>query len=319
VCHFNQEEQIHYNNLKNLFMKKLLCFLQLLIFTCIVVNSQDTIVKTNGAIILCKIQKENSNTVYYSIKQGDQEYNLIIYKSDVNLIKYGNPKQIISNDTIKYKKRAIQINSIGFSIGQSIPIGYFANDDVNANGSGLAGNGLNINGIFTHFYRPELGLIIKGYYNSNEFKANKLTDMISSLTNYSVSNNNGSYISYGLLVGYTRLHHFDNLSISGHLLLGFANLTEPEITFNVISSTGSGWVKMSEINTNSLMYNFGIGLTYSLDEYWDIFTNLDYLQGSFKFGSYSLTTPSGSSQNVDRGSQNYGLINITAGLSIKIK
>lgn len=280
------------------------------------VKSQDTILLKTGSKILCKITNVDSLNVYFDIEKNNRDIHTFASKASVQEIKYYNPSAIkVSSDYTNQR----QYNSIALSIGPSMPVGDFSNDDVSSNSAGLAGNGLNINGIYTHYYSPNLGLVVKGFYNSNEFMANKLTDMISSETGYTVTNNSVSYTSYGLLIGITRVHHVDKLSVSGHLLLGFADLTEPETTFTIISGSNSGWIKMSEVSAASLILNIGAGLTYTLNDNWDMFANIDYLDGSFKFGSYSLSAPSGESQSTDRGTQSFGVINITVGLALKFQ
>jgi len=276
-------------------------------------NSQDTLLLKTGKKIICKIINTDSSKVYFTVRDNNNnKLQTFVNQSEVQDIRYYKP-------TIENGSNQKHYNTVALSVGSSMPVGNFANDDVSSDGSGLAGNGLNINGIFTHYYLPELGIVVKGFYNSNEFKADKLSNMISSMTGYSVSNNSTSYSSYGLLVGITRVHYVDKLSIGGHLLLGFANLTEPRVTFIAVSGTNSGSVKMSEISASSLIYNIGAGLTYTLNDNWDLFADVDYLQGSYKFGSYSITNANGFNQSEARGTQNYGVINITIGLSLKIQ
>jgi len=139
------------------------------------------------------------------------------------------------------------------------------------------------------------------------------------MINYSVYSNKGNYSSYGLLIGPTFLISFNNLSVYGHLATGYGNLTEPEITFTTKTSTNYAWVKMDRISAEALLFDVGGGLSYALNKKINLFTRIDYLNGSFNFGNCTVSSYTGLSQEFERGYQKYSVINITIGLSLEIQ
>ncbi|MDP4267350.1 MAG: hypothetical protein Q8880_07945 [Bacteroidota bacterium] len=208
-------------------------------------------------------------------------------------------------------------NSIGISVGECLSTGDFAIDNVYSEKAGLAGNGLSINAIYKHYYPSNLGIAIKGYFNFNEFKSEKLCEMLSSALNYSFISSEGKYSSYGLLIGPMLKVPIDKLSLNFHVLFGFGGLTEPEITFTVLSGNNFGWLKMSEINSNAFVFNPGGGLLYTVNDNWDIFAYIDYLEGSFEFGNYVLSNSAGQNENIARGTQKYQAFTLSTGLALK--
>jgi len=296
-------------------MKKQILLIVFLFFAPILIYSQDTIVRTNGDLVICKIQKENKSTVSFTITKNGREISTFMNKSDVQSIHYDKPAIVKKHP---YNSLSPQhINKIEFSVGSSIATGEFAKDDITNEKSGLAGNGLSVNALFSHSFSPSIGLGVKGYYNRNKFKADKLADAIAAMSNLSFSNNRVNYNSYGFLAGPVFYLPIDRLSINGRLFLGYANLTETETTFSFISNSGSGWIKMSEVSAGAFIYNLGTGLTYTLNDNWDLLANADYLSGHFKFGFYTLSSSIGDREKGERGSQNYGVFNISIGLGLK--
>jgi hypothetical protein len=75
---------------------KQIVFIILLIFP-MVLSAQDTIVKKDGIVIPCKIEKEDSSKVFISYKQNGQYFNSIIDKTDISYFTYGVVKKKTSS------------------------------------------------------------------------------------------------------------------------------------------------------------------------------------------------------------------------------
>ena len=71
--------------------------------------SQDTILKTNGDKIICKILKEDSLKFHYTIKIFDTDNYGSVYKTDVSSIKY--------EKTLTLNRETRDIISTGFGLG----------------------------------------------------------------------------------------------------------------------------------------------------------------------------------------------------------
>ncbi len=80
-------------------MRKLL-FLMLFIFlSSLAVFSQDTIVRTNGEKVLCKIQKEDAMAVYFSVLRDGMYVSTFLNKSEIASLKYGPTQEKIVSQT----------------------------------------------------------------------------------------------------------------------------------------------------------------------------------------------------------------------------
>lgn len=273
------------------------------------VSAQDTIFVKTGQKIVCRVINSDSVNVYYDIMRKGQSVRAVISKQEVQNVKYC----AVIKSVIKTKSNAVLA-----SVGASIALGAFSSDDVHSDIAGLAGNGINANLIFTHSFTPTIHLALKGFYSRNKFKADRISNMLSSSIGLPVDNNSVSYSSKGILMGPGFLNIMDKLSVSGHVLLGYGNLNQPSTVFSVYSTSGSGWVTMSEISAGSLIYDFGLGLIYNITQDWDIVANGDYINGSYKFGPYKVIGASGVTEQFNRGTQKYQVFNISMGLCLKL-
>lgn len=272
--------------------------------------AQDTLVLKDGRMISCKITEIDSSNVYFDIHDKNQKIvHTIVNQNSIQEIKHHPDVESVNGIN--------SMNSIGILFGLSLPSGDFADDDINREESGLAGNGINFSAVFTHYFNQLYGLSVKGFYNNNILKADLLGDFMSSMLGMQVTNNTVKYGTFGFLAGPSVLLPVDRLSLAGHFMCGYANLTEPEVTFTVTSATSYAWIKMSKIIKGSFMANIGGGLVCTVNENWNLFANVDYFGGSFKFEKYTMSYSSGESEKYDRGTQKYGVINISAGIELK--
>jgi hypothetical protein len=208
------------------------------------------------------------------------------------------------------------VNSISISIGLSIGGEQFINEFTSS--IDRMGNGLNVNVFYSYNLSNIFGFGIKGYYDSNKFNGESYVAVIGPGIGSQLSYNNVYYNSYGLLTGPTlSFKILDELSISGCAFLGYAEWTKPETTFTLISNTNNGWIKMDKISSGAIIYNFGLRISFMLNENWDIFAHCDYIQGKFKFDENTLTMDDGSKMFLQEGSQKYGELNISIGLGFR--
>jgi len=94
-------------------MRSKLLLLLISILTSLSVYSQDTIVRANGSIILCKIQREDSSSVYITLKKGGNDMSTFVNKSDIASIKY---------ETKQVKPR-VQFDKITIGLGLGMDYG----------------------------------------------------------------------------------------------------------------------------------------------------------------------------------------------------
>jgi hypothetical protein len=279
--------------------------------------SQDTLVFKDGKKIPCKITKLDSSDVYFYFQKDYKTVSTYCGKTDLSDIIFYDP----ANDNTNNSKYNHIRNTLEVSVGISIPTGDFANDDVTSENSGLAGNGLNVNLIYSYFFNQHIGISFKGNYISNEYKTDK---MGLSINNVPVSSNKVYYISYGILAGPTYNLPVNKFTLNGHLMMGIAILTQPQVTYGIETSNEIIVVKLEQVIANSIVYNAGIGLKYSINKNVDLISKIDYMNGSFKFDNYSKLTEvttyagtSSSSETIEGSTKKYDVVNISLGVCLK--
>lgn len=72
-------------------MKRIFLIITISLIIPFMAFAQDTIVKKNGDVLLCKIQKEDSTNVYFSYKQDNKYINTFIDRNEIRFLKYGSP------------------------------------------------------------------------------------------------------------------------------------------------------------------------------------------------------------------------------------
>ena len=272
--------------------------------------AQDTLVLKDGRTLPCKISGTDSANVYFDTYSRNQKIvHTVVSKNNIQEIRY--------HPAAPDEGKTYRTSSFGILAGISLPTGEFANDDINSEDAGMAGKGININAVFKNYFTRNFGLAVKAFYNNNLWKVDKLGDQISSMLKMPVTNNTVKYISFGFLTGPELLLPVDKLSVNGHLLCGYAHLTEQEVTFAISSGINYGWIKFGKISRGAFMSDFGGGLVYSVNENWNLTANVDYLSGTFDFNKITISYSSGENQKLDRLSQKYGVVSICAGIEIK--
>lgn len=99
-------------------MKNKLFILAIAIFASLNVYSQDTIVEKNGKMILCKIQREDSASIYFSTTIRDRKLNTFVNKDNISSVKYGkiqSNQSDIANQT--QNNFSCDITSLGIGFG----------------------------------------------------------------------------------------------------------------------------------------------------------------------------------------------------------
>jgi hypothetical protein len=76
-------------------MKHLSIIILIFLACSTIAYSQDTIIQKNGVMVFCKIQKEDSVKVYYTIQRNGNDIKTYLNKSDVADLKYGNTDLVL--------------------------------------------------------------------------------------------------------------------------------------------------------------------------------------------------------------------------------
>jgi len=298
-------------NKKKAFMRTYLIMIVLFIYP-VIIMAQDKILLQDGREIYCHVTSIDSVNIHFSMVKNNHTIETMIKIIDVQQV-YLSEELPVKPVKVSMGKR----NSVDVSVGGSTPRGELANDDVLKEESGLAGNGLSINVNYNYFITPRIGFSVKGIYNSNEYKGDKLGKAFSYLLSYPVINNSAKYTTYAMLFGPTYLLPIDRLLIEGHAGLGFGKLKEPEVNFSATKGQYQWLLKKQSISANTVLYNIGGCLVFKVNDNWDIIGKVEYLEGSFKFAENIIEYGNGESTKVDSRRQDYGVYNISLGLGLK--
>ena len=298
-------------------MKAALVIIVLTLFP-ILAKSQDRILLKDGREIICHITSVDSININFTMLRNNRTIETMIKVSDVRFVSLSQELPVTSEkNQIPVKEKIEKRNSVYISAGKSFPRNDFESDDIFGDEAGFAGKGTSINLKYKYLFTQRIGFSVTGIYNTNEYKAEKVGEAISYLIRLPVDYNTTNYNTYGLLFAPSYLLPIDRLMIEGHAGIGFGKLKEPEITYTITSGANKGWLRKNAISASTLLYNVGGSLVFNVNENWDLFANLDYLEGSFKFGENTLTGGSGETSELPKRSQYFEVFSISIGLGLK--
>jgi hypothetical protein len=296
-------------------MKKclLICFLFLVPLLAI---CQDTIVLKTGDRIVCRITKLDSSQVYFDINRNNTSIHSSVNKNSVEALRYylNTGPVMIAPGNIFINRR---FNLLAITAGGSFAVGEFANKDADNDKAGFGGSGLFLSLTSINNFSKILGFAIKGYYATNTFKAENLAKAQNIINNGTVTYNSVNYKSGGVLAGLAATLPVDNFSFYGEVLGGYGGLWEPEVSFFVVTAQSSGWVSLGKVDAGSFVYNITGGMSVVISNNWELFLDADFLHGNYKFGNMTVSFSNANSTSVDRGTQPYSIICISAGIGFK--
>lgn len=75
-------------------MKRFFLFFLLAISANLIAFSQDTLVRVNGEKLICKVQNQDNNTVYFTLNKNGKKIDTFLNRSEIQSIKLGNPESL---------------------------------------------------------------------------------------------------------------------------------------------------------------------------------------------------------------------------------
>lgn len=178
------------------------------------------------------------------------------------------------------------IGYISLSIGPSIPLGNFANNDIKNANAGFAktGSKVGINAGFNILENVNIGASL--FYSVNSYDVSSLTQKLTNDypgTTWSTSGRNWDI--YGGMIGLTYSYPFKNKFVGDFKFQsGFMQSSIPEM---VVSSSNNLKITEAEKSASSLVYMISVGGHYPLGRLFDIIGNLEYLASSPSFSNIS--------------------------------
>lgn len=122
---FYNQKQFSIENTKTLTMKKLSTLLSLVFIMNIYAFSQDTIVKKNGDAFACKIQKEDSVSVYFSMSKNGRTFSTFINKAEIATVKYAAKVPAVATTTVTLAPDTGKLDVVSVGAGVGLDYGRF--------------------------------------------------------------------------------------------------------------------------------------------------------------------------------------------------
>lgn len=206
----------------------------------------------------------------------------------------------------------------GITAGASLPLGDFANDNLENNGDGFAKTGFSIKTSYDHRITYNFGISGLLLVHSNPWDDEALLnsidrDSVNVVDQLSVSTSNWS--SIGILLGpflYVPVNDLLNFEIKA--TIGFYNAYAPEIVISGTRSNGENYslrfLKYSDIG---FAWNLGSTIRYNISGTKYLTVSGDYLSSTIKFDNIERFNENGVISR-DSFEQVFTTFNITAGI-----
>lgn len=216
------------------------------------------------------------------------------------------------------------VGYVSLSIGPSIPLGNFADNDIKNANAGFAktGSKVGLNAGFRLLDNVNLGVSL--YYSVNSYDVSSLTQKLANDYPGTTWNTSGrNWDIYGGMLGLTYSYPFKNKFV-GDLKFqsGIMKSSIPEM---IVTSNNNLKIIEAEKSASSFVYLISIGGHYPLGRLFDIVGNLEYLSSNPTFSNISrvynvpsynppgtLTSSSSKSYN-----QNISMLSLNFGFRVK--
>ena len=185
------------------------------------------------------------------------------------------PFLIFSQETVKKADSALASRLyLDVSAGMSIPMGYFARDDVKFGGSGFAAPGflaqLNLDWIANYNY----GLALQYTFQRNSLKSSVRNDPLPGM---SKAVGTGSWTNHYIMAGVVFLHFIHNVYVEGKALIGVVLSSSP--LFNTVDPV----YQTPSTNTGvGPAYSAQFGVGYKVSPQVTVKASVEYILGNPK-------------------------------------
>jgi len=207
---------------------------------------------------------------------------------------------------------------IGISLGPSIPLSDYADNDGDNEDAGFAMTGLHLNFNFSYKFNENLGVAALWTGNAHPIDVDEMVDLFWSIDpslNWEVETeawSSGSLMG-GLLVSFP----FDKVDFDIKALIGYSSSTIPNIDVTASDGSESVNIKQNETSALAFAFNLGAGLRYNVSDKIALTVNMDYFSTKPEF-EVATTSDFGYSSNDDI-EQTMNMMNISFGIGYRLK
>jgi opacity protein-like surface antigen len=207
---------------------------------------------------------------------------------------------------------------IGISLGPSIPLSEYADNDGDNEDAGFALTGLHLNFNFSYKFNENLGVAALWTGNAHPVDVDEMVDLFWSIDpslNWEVESEawSSGALMGGLLVSFPS----DQVDFDIKALIGYSTSTIPNIDVTASDGFSIATIKQNEASTLAFAVNLGAGLRYNVSEKIALTLNLDYFSTKPEF-EVSTTSNFGASSNDDI-EQQMNMMNISFGIGYRLK
>jgi hypothetical protein len=207
---------------------------------------------------------------------------------------------------------------IGISLGPSIPLGDYADNDGDNEDAGFAMTGLHLNLNFNYKFNENLGFAALWTGNAHPIDVDEMVDLFWSIDpslNWEVETeawSSGSLMG-GLLVSFP----YDKVDFDIKGLIGYSSSTIPNIDVTASDGSTAVNIKQNEAVAMAFAVNLGAGLRYNVSDKIALTINMDYFSTKPEF-EVATTSNFGYSSN-DDFKQTINMLNISFGIGYILK
>ncbi len=208
---------------------------------------------------------------------------------------------------------------LALSIGLCIPTGDFAIKDIKIPAAGLANTGVMYDLSFAYRFEKKFGIAISLREQVNPLDNENIASQFRSQipgAQWTVESKN--WVTVGFMFGgYFSLPIGNgNTSFEIKEMIGFVNVTSPEMTITGTANGVSEWELLKGNTATSFSYLFGAGFKFNLGSTVCLLTGFD-LSGTKPGFENSTTTSNFGYYSSNSFVQSIGAFNLTAGLGLR--
>lgn len=208
---------------------------------------------------------------------------------------------------------------VSFALGPSIPLGSFADNNINSKSSGFAETGSKMELNAGYLVSQTFDITAKMFYSVNGYDVEPMKKKLAVENPGIIWTTTGrTWDIYGGLIGVNYSHPLNNkLTGDVKLLTGLMNSSTPQM---IVTGSDGSKITESKISATSFVYLLSAGGHYPLGRLIDITGSLEYLSSSPSFSNISKTssiTGLASSTSTSSIDQNISMLSLNFGLRVK--